>query len=647
MTDLWKALGPYLGVREGMRLVPVTSGGRGGTPELLETHGAERRRFLVMHAVVEEGQPPHRTLLRMQAAEGEGRTAASRELQDLGSSSLPEHGTTRLDDVVGVPVQPSSILPPVFFCRQKGEWILAICPRCSGKPGSLTELPVGKDCPVCGSGRDAGEPQSPQAPKVPLEALWSAVQDSLKPGWREATETARADRLPLPLCVRCERNRTCFPTTGSPTHPKGAVEALFPVMQTSWSGAPVRAFDLPLAGWVDVLGGTALEHASGVGALPASVVEPVRTRLGEGPRRLVPGDFAARAGGEGMLLRLVLLRQLLEGLRGVRAGLGHPHLDVRPDTIWVAVGHPSAMSPSTWNASLQLIDLAAGWHHPTEASRASMGSLPDYPDELVPPQGRARVTVPGMLVPRGETVEEEGRLGVRFLFLPEEGSSEAPGENEPVIVALMEEGRTKRTFSARVEVAFKDVYRLVLFSGDLAPEDLDGVLKGATTVVRLGGDEVPADPDLYAAGTVWLAMLGHNGGDLVAAATLRDAMLRVLDEEGVRRNDHRTAERICLRAGLAAGKLFHEAARDMPGPESALLGRSLWLGLRLCGASQPPGGAGRKLGEARNVIGMFDNLLRETDALIEEARYIMLGRSTSEEEILGVLRSYEAERAGR
>ena len=37
------------------------------------------------------------------------------------------------------------------------------------------------------------------------------------------------------------------------------------------------------------------------------------------------------------------------------------------------------------------------------------------------------------------------------------------------IVALMEEGRTKRTFSARVEVAFKDVYRLVLFPGDRGP----------------------------------------------------------------------------------------------------------------------------------------------------------------------------------
>ena len=37
----------------------------------------------------------------------------------------------------------------------------------------------------------------------------------------------------------------------------------------------------------------------------------------------------------------------------------------------------------------------------------------------------------------------------------------------------------------------------------------------------------------------------------------------------------------------------------------------------------------------------------ERAGLIEEARYIMLGRSTPEEEILGVLRSYEADRAGR
>jgi len=647
MHDLWRALAPHLGVRPGLTLAPRAADGRDGPPAILDPDGSGRRRYVLFHAVVEDGQPPHEALLRMQSAAGDARSAARRELLDLASSGLPARGTTRPDRFVAGRLESPVILPPVYFCREKGVWIGAVCPGCSRRPARLTELASGGDCPVCGSARSEPRPSEPGDASCAMEALWNGVQKSRQSGGREPQSAD--DSLPAPPCWSCERKSSCFPASGSPTHPKGAEQALLPVIPHAWAGAMVESFDVPLASWVRMLDGVDAEIALGESPVPGPVARKIDRTLGAN-RRLVPGDFARRAAGEALLLRLELLHQLLEGLRGVRAGLGHPHLDVRPSTIWVRAGEPGALTPAMWGAGVQLIDLAPGWHHAPGASRASMAPLGDMLPELVPPQGRPRVSVPGMMVARGETVEEEGQLGVRFLFLPEAGSSDVPEENERVTVAVVDEGRTQASFSARVEVAFKDVYRLVLFPGETPADDLDDALKAGRTSVRLGDTESSADPDLFAAGTIWISLLGRDAGDLVTAAKLRDAMTKAIEEEGIRHGDHVAAERACLRSGLAHDRLFggwsagDSSSTHPAAAEIRLVGRALWLGLRMCGGGpQLPGGGEPDSGDPAAAL---SHLLQEVEALRDEGRYIMLGRSPPEDEIFSVIRAFQAERTG-
>jgi hypothetical protein len=65
-----------------------------------------------------------------------------------------------------------------------------------------------------------------------------------------------------------------------------------------------------------------------------------------------------------------------------------------------------------------------------------------------------------------------------------------------------------------------------------------------------------------------------------------------------------------------------------------LLGRCLWLGLRMVG-EQP--------GDSPDITRTaLDNHLREIEILREDARLLMLGRPTPEEEILTALELWEA-----
>ncbi len=623
MDDLWHILCGHLDIRPGAELTPVSSDGTGNGPVVLRPREMMDRAFLVLHAA---GQPESSSscLLRMASVTPETAEKARQEVLDLSSDSLPVAGTTRPATEYMAKGRAPEVLPPLYYCRQKSVWISAVCPDCSGKPGDLEEGSPGR-CEICGSAYPAtGEPVASTV-SSPMEALWTGVQNSLEPGAKPGRDAGDGDCIPLPYCLECERKRTCFAPSGSRVEPRGALDALIPLMGTPWVGTLVARFDIPLQAWLKL------------------AEDPVtdRSAAGGGHKgRLVPAEFQERAQAESLLLRLEALRQIVTGIRGIHAGLQHPHLDIRPESIWVGRREQHSLAPSMWSPDVQLVDLAPGRGISGKYARPA-----DLPPELIPTKSaNGEESIPGLLIPRGETVEEEGHVGVKFLFLPQGECEAPPGENEPVSVAMVQDETESRPFDGRVEVNLKDVYRLVIYPGDIPAENLGEELKGlgSQAVLRkaaAGGAEL-IDPDLFAAGTIWLSMLRWDTQHLERAAKLRETMMQALETEDALRGEHSVAERICLTAARKSDDLFRlqYASAGSGGSASMgarLMGNCLWLGLRMCGA----------LPEVYNgaAVDVMDLVLREIDMLQEEARYLMLGRSSGPEEILGVIRSFQAD----
>jgi len=646
MADFWSILQRHLGTRTGLTLQPVSTDGHGGPPVVVRADQRTDRTWLLLHA---EGRPSPAAscLLRLSSVTGETAAKVRQETRDLSSEALPTEGTTRpaIDFTTRGPER--VVLPPLYFCRQKGKWIGVVCPGCSGIPSDLD----GKDeerCELCGAARSAGEAPTPEM-SSPLEVLWTTVQQGPAPRSPSDGEAAQHGRMPDPYCLECERKLTCFSPSGSRVEPRGALEALIPVMATPWSGSLVAGFDLPLAAWLKLVKDPDIDLASITPGLPRTVLDPIAAAAKDRQGRLVPAEFKQRALGESLLLRLEVLRQLLAGIRGVHSGLQHPHLDVRPESIWVGQGRRSSLAPSLWSPDVQLIDLA-----PCHTGADQYVHAPDLPAELTPPKSKSGSEgISGILVPRGETVEEEGRTGVKFLFLPQGECEDPPGENEPVTLAMVQDDTESRAFDARVEVNLKDVYRLVIFIGDIPKDKIDEELKGlgSQAVLRKAATDAEhaVDPDLYAAGTIWMALLRWNTEDLAGCAALRETLLQTLETEDALRGDHAVAERICLTTANEHDDLFRiqfeasgaEGSASMAG---RLLGKCLWLGLRMCGAlpeifNNEPAEAD---GSIRSTV-VLDHVLREIVMLQGEARYLMLGRSSAREEILSVIRSCQAD----
>ena len=617
MHDLWRSLSRRLGVQPGVDLLPVPADGRDGAPAVLEPDGPDRK-YLLIDAKTASGR--RRSFLCLRRVTPESSARVERELQALFSDDCPQVGAPRPDHGLARPPAEVQILPPLFFCKHKNDWIVVV--------DALAERDDSGAAPDGEVGADAT-----------IALLWKGVQDTLAAGNRPPLKT-ESGALPPPLCFRCERNRSCFAATAEPARPKAALEALFSIMPDPWSGALVEPFDLSLPAWSDLVQGARTDSLAGADELPRIHLDGIEARLAGRRLHLVPRDFVKRAAGEALMLRLEILRQLLEGLKGIRVGLGHPHLDVRPDSIWVRLVDSEPLAPALWGPRVQLLDLAPA----TRSAGDGAARRPNqhYPPELLAVDSGPRVAITGMAIPRGEVTEEEEQPGVNFLFLPEQDSEVVPKADERVTVAVIHDGRETHSVDGRIEVAFPDVFRLVLFPGEIPAADLAGILRtGSQTVIRLGANQPEPDPDLFAAGTIWLGMLRKDAGDLAAAAGMRDEMLRAIREEEVQPSDHEAAERICLETALEIGGLFADAALDREAgigtpTELQLLGRCLWLGLRMCLLT--PG-----TDPEREIAGFYENLLREVRSLLDEARYLMLGRSSAEEEILSVLRAYEAE----
>jgi len=274
--------------------------------------------------------------------------------------------------------------------------------------------------------------------------------------------------------------------------------------------------------------------------------------------------------------------------------------------------------------------------------------------ELTPPKSSGGDEgISGILVPRGETVKEEGGTGVKFLFLPQGECEDPPMENEPITLAMVQDDIESRAFDGRIEVNLKDVYRLVIFVGDIPVENFDEEIKGlgSQAVLRKVAAEGQhaADPDLYAAGTIWLSLLRWDVDNLDRTAALREAMMQSLETEEALRGDHAVAERICLMTANEQDDQFRHQFESAGSEGSAsmggrLLGKCLWLGLRMCGALPEifNAEAAGSTGPSPEVI-VMNHVLREIEMLQEEARYLMLGRSSAREEILSVIRSLQTD----
>jgi len=295
MNDFWSILHRHLGARSEAVLHPVSFDGKEGPPAVIRA--GEGNAFLLLHA---EGRPlpTLSCLLRLSPVTLETAAKVRQEAEDLSSGALPGEGTTRPAGEFATSGADRVVLPPLYFCRQKGKWIGVVCPGCSGIPSNLGESDA-NSCETCGSANTGGDSAGSDM-NSPMEALWTAIQESPGPAVPPAPETVNGDRIPKPYCLRCERKMTCFSPAGSRLEPRGALDALIPLMETPWAGSLVAGFDLPLAAWLKLAKDPGIDLASIAPETPRAVRDEIATAAQDQHGRLVPAEF--REGRAGQVL---------------------------------------------------------------------------------------------------------------------------------------------------------------------------------------------------------------------------------------------------------------------------------------------------------------------------------------------------------
>jgi len=387
-------------------------------------------------------------------------------------------------------------------------------------------------------------------------------------------------------------------------------------------GAVVEPFQLPLGEWVSWIQADRPEPTPSVPGVPPESSSGAAAGL----HRLVPPEFRSRASAEALMIRLEALQVLLGALGSLIDALGREHGNVRPEDLWFRVAKDQPFVPLAWTAEPMLLDLAP------DTARSAARVAP----ELRLRRGDSRrILLDGVLIPRGETTEGESRRGAKFMFIPEDKCETPPAEGSPLFV-LPEKGKDAGHLEGYVENAFQDVFRVVVYLGDLGADALTDLVSSHGKSISLGLGTPPrgeANPDLYALGTIWYAMLRRGPFDLAAAASFRDLVIGEMTKAGIDPTDHAAAVRWCRQTGLESGGFI---VHSRPGydlsaaPEANILGRCIWIGVRL--TTEIPGEGG--IQATREAV---RHLVREAEDLAEQARYLMLGRPSAAEEILGVV----------
>ena len=611
MDALWTAISSRLGLREGRALAPAADDGGRGAPSIVDT-GDPDRRFLVVSLADPEDAGPALRLLRMQVAVDGREVRAMREYRSLLSERLPERCVVRPDRSATRPPSVPDVLPPLYYCRPLRLWIAATCTSKPGPQGS----PDGAACIACGqSDRDGCRHTTP------LESIWRGVQASLAGG---KVATGARDGFPAPACLTCDRQQRCYPASGSPTEPAGALEALVEVQPRPWIGALVGTAHVPLGEWFHRICGDPPGRSADAELVPKALA---RSRAASrGPDRLVPPEFRSRGAAEDLLLRLEAMRQLTGAALGLVEAFGIEDLGLGSEHVWFRLPETVGAIPASWSAQAMILDVA-----PTDDGAPTRTRAP----WRAPSQGGTNPRFTGILIPSGETASQDGREGVKYLFIPDEECPEPPAAGTAIEVGPGDGERLE----GFLENAFSDVFRVVVYLEGRNPDALTEALTGSdepiTVQIGRGGDG-RIDPDLYALGSIWIAMLRRGSWNPTRAADARERLQAELLRAGIDRHDHAGAARLCARVGVGSGEfaVFPRIGVDVVhSSEGALLGRCLWLGLRMVG-EQP--GDGPEI--TRTAL---ENHLREVEILREEARLLMLGRPTPDEEILTALEVWE------
>jgi hypothetical protein len=601
-----------LGLRHGVDLVALDVQESGPTAVRLG-EGTGRPSFVPVE-VKEAGGTPRLALLRIRpladAADFEDWVFEHRWLR--GALTPLPASLRPLTGIEGDGARPA-VLPPLLYCREKSTWIGAVCPDCD--PSATG----GVWCPRCGSRRPEGA--APVAPAALVERVGSRLAAKKKvPGGKGAKAVVW-----LP-CATCPLAAECFPEGGA-----GKASArLVPVVENPWGGILVEPFDLPLRAWLRLASG---ERWSSVRAAldgwPPSHLRRLDDVFGWARPTLLGPEHGPLFALETLLLRLELLRQMLESLAALDQGPGRPHLGLGPDAVAIGLGRPGVLSSLLWTSRLRKLEVSRARWSGEEAVPPA-----DRSPYLVPAECSQALPIPGRCHPRG-ALDPTGAKPWDFHFLPQHPSEDPPARGTLVRFGV-DDGRgaaTGPSVEGRVNFGFRDVWTVTVETPARFAAVLDDLLARdegrPLIVVRAVLDHTLSD-DLFAVGTMWLASLLVDPGALDLAAQLRDRL--------------RTAGRVTPPKYAAAvrgiGYLGYRTDGDSPErllPED-VLDAALEIGNRLCG-----GVAGAFAGQGHSPVppggrtAVYREMLAEVAAFARAVRNRLFGFTPADAEVRAAL----------
>ncbi len=613
-----------LGLREGLSLSAVAGGG--GGPEVLSLSPSPARAIFVPVEIGEAEGVRRPAFLRLRPLTGDGVGDGGFDawrfehrwlrgaLTPLAASLRPLPGVEGPGAGAG-----GSVLPPLLYCREKHVWIGAICVECEKElPGSV----AGARCASCGRARAAGAP--PVEPMTSLERI--ARRLAVHPSKGSSAGSAVA-WLP---CATCPNRSACFPSKEAGPL---AVERLVPLVDAPSGALLVEPFDLPLRAWLRLATG---ERWSAVrkelASWPPSHVTRLDGVFGPGRPTLLGPEHGPLFALETLLLRLEILRQLLEGLSALAAGPGRPHLGLAPDAIAVGLAAPDVWGSPLWTSRARILDVsrAAG------ESAEDLAPPADRPPTLVSADCRPSAWTQGRCLPRAAGGEFAGMKSWDFHFLPHPSTDKVPSRGTRVAFSADVGGRPAGgTIEGLIDVAFSDVWMV----GVPEPARFEAALReliarddGRPLIVMRPVTEHGLLDDLFAIGTLWLASLTVDPGGLDLAVTLREALR---DRGGKAPGGY-------VAAAKGLGFVHYQAQED--GSERSLpveiLESILDLGNRLCGGVPGawPGQSHEPVDPARRRQVLRD-FVSEVEALARMVRHRIFGFSAEDAELRAALES--------
>jgi hypothetical protein len=614
-----------LGVREGLSLHAPGAGG--GGPEVLRMSPSQGRAIFVPVEIGDAGGAKRPAFLRLRPLSGEAVGEGAFEswrfehrwlrgaLTPLAASLRPLPGVEGPGAGAG-----GSVLPPLLYCREKKVWIGAICVECEK---DVPDAEAGARCASCGRTRTAGT--RPVEPMTSLERIARRLAAHRAKG--AGAGAAPVAWLP---CATCPERSACFPSKEAGAL---AVERLVPLVDAPSGALLVEPFDLPLRAWLRLATG---ERWSAVrkelSSWPASHVLRLDGVFGPGRPTLLGPEHGPLFALETLLLRLEILRQLLEGLSALAAGPGRPHLGLAPDAIAIGLAAPDVWGSPLWTSRARILDVsrAAG------ESVDDLAPPADRPPALVSADCRPSAWTQGRCLPRAAGGNFTGMKSWDFHFLPHPSTDKVPSRGTRVVFAADQGGRpVGPMIEGLIDVAFSDVWMV----GVPEPARFEASLReliardeGRPLFVMRPVTEHGLLDDLFAIGTLWLASLTVDPGGLDLAVALRDA----LRDRGAKAPGGYVA------AAKGLGFVLYQAQED--GSERSLpaeiLESILDLGNRLCGGVPGawPGQSHEPVDPARRKQVLRD-FVSEVEALARVVRHRIFGFSAEDAEIRAALES--------